>query len=288
MADIKQNEEILLAANKWGSLGVMSAGIGHCFGNLVGSILFETEVALLEMPSESPAREEVAKIAAVARRAGRLIKILLNFARSDIESPTTEPVDLSLLVEQTLQLLSEPFLKRAVVRTNLPMDLPPVRGNVQQIQQVVINLVMNAAEALYDVGGVITVSTERAHHEASGFTAAANDLTELSTGEYVRLRVADTGCGMNAETRARVFDQFFTTKSLGRGLGLTVVDCIVRSHGGAIDLESAPDAGTTFSVLLPVYTVTGSSGAEEATHRVEDSGAQIDCLGRKAKGAALS
>jgi signal transduction histidine kinase len=122
-----------------------------------------------------------------------------------------------------------------------------VRGNAAQIHQVVMNLVTNASEALGGKQGTITVATDIVHISAG----PGNDPFSLQEGGYVRLRVCDTGCGMTAETRARIFDQFFTTKSAGRGLGLAAVHGIVRSHGGAIYVESAPDRGSTFDILLP-------------------------------------
>jgi len=124
----------------------------------------------------------------------------------------------------------------------------------------------NAAEALSDKQGFITVTTERAPHR---HVSAVNGVNGLPEGEYVRLTVSDTGRGMNAETRAKIFDQFFTTKSAGRGLGLAAVRGIVRSHGGAINAASRLGAGATFEVLLPVYvcserTAPGVLSAETA------------------------
>jgi signal transduction histidine kinase len=123
-----------------------------------------------------------------------------------------------------------------------------VLGNSTQLRQVVINLIMNAAEALEDQQGFITVTTERAFSDSP---MAVPKMATLPAGEHVRLTVSDTGSGMSPETRARIFDQFFTTKSSGRGLGLAAVHGIVRSHGGAITVVSEPGAGSTFEVLIP-------------------------------------
>jgi signal transduction histidine kinase len=138
--------------------------------------------------------------------------------------------------------------KRAVVRSNLAKDLPAVDGNVAQVQQLVMNLITNAVEALGDQQGFITVATESVH---LGPGSAHVQRANLPDGDYIRLTVADTGCGMTAETRARIFDQFFTTKSQGRGLGLSVVHGIVRSYQGAINVVSAPGKGSTFEILFP-------------------------------------
>ena len=124
--------------------------------------------------------------------------------------------------------------KHAVLKINLDKDLPAVWGNAPQIRQVLMNLVINASEAIGDKEGVIQVTTSR-----------------VPAGDYVRLEVSDNGCGMTEEAKAKIFDPFFTTKFAGRGLGLAVVQGIVRAHGGVIDVVSAPGQGATFQVLLP-------------------------------------
>ena len=127
------------------------------------------------------------------------------------------------------------------------------KGILSQIRQVIINLVQNASEALVEPDGIIRISTE-AVRLGSGDTEG--EVGKLAYGEYIRLRVSDTGCGISAETRARMFDQFFTTKANGRGLGLATVHGIIRSHGGAINVASAPFVGSTFDVLLPCAIVS--------------------------------
>jgi len=256
ITDLKQNHNKMLATQKLESLGVMAAGVAHDFGNLLGSIFGETELALMEMPPESPGRENVETIGVLARQATELVNLLIASAGAGVDSNTMEPVDLSFLVEQVLRLSMVSISKQAVVRSSLAKDLPNVRGNVPQIRQVVMNLITNASEALGSKQGLITVTTERAH---------LNDLDNPPEDEYVRLRVADTGCGMNGETRAKIFDPFFTTKSNGRGLGLAAVHGIVRSHRGAINVVSTPGVGTTFEVLFPCV------GHGEKCHSATDS-----------------
>jgi signal transduction histidine kinase len=185
---------------------------------------------------------------AVATQAAGIVKMLMASAGAGADPTNSGPVDLAFVVEGALQLLTPSISKRAVVQSRLAKDLPSVRGNLAQIRQVVTNLIVNASEALGDQEGIITVTTERTHLSPGSVPAS---LSSLPQGDYVRLKVADTGCGMSNQTRVRVFDQFFTTKSLGRGLGLAAVQGIVRSHGGAIDVVSAPGAGTTFEVLFP-------------------------------------
>src|SRR5436305_14635586 len=154
-----------------------------------------------------------------------------------------------------LPLLPLSISRRAVVQTNLQNTLPPVLGNAPQIHQVLLNLITNASDALGDQSGLITVSADKASVTGeSGIQSLG-----LVDGDYVRLKVSDTGCGMTVATRARIFDPFFTTKSTGRGLGLAAVHGIVRSHGGAISVESAPGSGTTFEVWIPCVAFTSRS-----------------------------
>jgi len=144
-----------------------------------------------------------------------------------------------------------------------------VRGNAPQIRQVVMNLVLNASEAIGDTQGVITVTAAQV---SGGRDLAPNNATDLTPGEYVRIEVSDTGCGMTEELRAKIFDPFFSTKFAGRGLGLAVVQGIVRDLGGAINIVSAPSQGTAFQVLLPaapkgdseIHSTIESGGLEES------------------------
>jgi signal transduction histidine kinase len=254
ITDLKQNQERMLASQKLESLGVMAAGVAHDFGNLLGTIVADADLALAEMPSEAPGRENVQEIAAVALRASEIVKLLMASAGARSSGEAVGPVDLSSEVEQILRLLKVSISKRAVVLTSLAKGLAPVRGNVAQIHQVVINLVTNASEALGGKQGTITISTDPVHL-AGGQVSEPFSLPE---GDYVRLTVSDTGAGMTAETRKRIFDQFFTTKSTGRGLGLAAVHGIVRAHGGAIHVESAPGEGSSFEVLFPSFSAAAA------------------------------
>jgi len=152
------------------------------------------------------------------------------------------------LVEEMLELLKVSISKHAVLRTDLRDNLPAVRGNAAQIRQVVMNLLINASEAIGEKQGVISVTTAQV---SGSENLAFNGATALPRGDYVRLQVSDTGCGMTEAVKAKIFDPFFSTKFAGRGLGLGVVQGVVRGHGGAIDLMSSPGEGTTFQVFLP-------------------------------------
>jgi two-component system cell cycle sensor histidine kinase/response regulator CckA len=245
ITDLKRSHNEMLAAQKLESLGVMAAGIAHDFNNLLGGILAESDLALSELPPEWPARENVEHINAVAGRASEIVDLLMACAGG--RDVTFEAVDLSSLVQEMLELLRGSLTTGNALDIRLESTLPAVRANPSQIRQVVLNLLKNGSEALQNRQGTITVTTGcvrigRPFDELPG---------DLPDGEYARLVVSDTGCGMSPEVRSKVFDPFYTTKFTGRGLGLAVVQGIIRSHGGAINVISTPDKGSTFEVLLP-------------------------------------
>jgi two-component system, cell cycle sensor histidine kinase and response regulator CckA len=244
ITDLKQNQETMLATQKLESLGVMAAGVAHDFGNLLGSIFAEADLALSEIPPGTDGRENIERITSLASYATQIVRTLTDSAGGGIDSSALERLDLSALAEQMLGLLTSTISRRAVVRTELSRNLPAFRGSAAQIRQVIMNLLINASEALGGNQGFITIRTEGTH-------VSAESPANLPEGDYVCLMISDTGGGMSAEVRARIFDQFFTTKSLGRGLGLAAVRGIVQSHGGAIRVTSTPGAGSTFEVLLP-------------------------------------
>jgi CheY-like chemotaxis protein len=158
-----------------------------------------------------------------------------------------------------LLLLKVSVTKHAVITADLDQDLPAVRASAAQIRQIVMNLITNASDAIGDRDGVIRVITSRV--TLKGESPAISSRT-LPAGDYVQLEVSDTGHGMSPETQAKTFDPFFTTKSAGRGLGLAVVQGIVRSLGGTIHFTSELDKGTTFQILLPFEETTASGGGD--------------------------
>jgi PAS domain S-box-containing protein len=258
ITDLKQNHERMLASQKLESLGLMAAGVALDFGNLLGTIFGEVDLALSEMSAKTPGRQNIERIAAAATRSTGTVKLLRISAGVGGDSSASELVNLSFFVEEMLRLLTVSLPRQIVFRSKLTKDLPPLRGNVAQIRQVIMNLITNALEAIGGQQGTITVSTDKvAIDPGSTFIDSAN----IPQGEYVRLIVADSGPGMTAETRARIFDQFFTTKSEGRGLGLSVVHGIVRSHGGGIQVASQPGKGSTFEVLFPCGYPVAQSGS---------------------------
>jgi len=245
--ELKQNQQRALANQKLESLGVLAAGISHDFNNLLSSIIAHCDLALQEIPGESPAQHNVASITTVAVRASEIVRLLMAYAgHADLEQ--FEPIDLGTLLAELVPLLQITIPKTATLSVHQAETLPIFRANAAQIRQVVLNLVVNASEALEGKSGTVDVW-------ASGVQlrpGAADDRPpELHGGDYVVLRVSDTGCGMTEEIIDRIFDPFFSTKFLGRGMGLAAVQGIVRGVGGAIRVTSAPGKGSTFEVWLP-------------------------------------
>jgi PAS domain S-box-containing protein len=246
ITDLKRAQEASLARQKLESLGVLAGGIAHDFNNLLGGIYTSAEIAEACRFDGLFPTEEIEAIKATAMRASAIVRQLMVYAgheRSDVA-----PLDLSELVDEMLDLIRISVSKSAVLKTDLATDLPAILGSASQVQQVLMNLVLNASDALRGKEGVITVST-------SLVLAAGNSNSSSSVAavlrDYVCLEVSDTGCGMSTETQAKIFDPFFTTKSTGRGLGLAVVQGAVLAHGGEIELTSAQGRGTTFRILWP-------------------------------------
>lgn len=246
ITELKRRQLEDLAKQKLESVGTLAGGIAHDFNNLLGGVLAHAELALGELSSGALPERELEGIRSLAIRGSEIVGQLMIYAGQ--ESETLELVDVSGIVEDMLALLKVSVSKHAVVEINLGRNLPPVRANPAQIRQVAMNLITNASEAIGDRDGVIRVTT-RLQTVYSDTPAVASE--ELAQGDYVRLEVSDTGRGMTAETQARVFDPFFTTKLAGHGLGLAVVQGIVRSIGGAIRIVSAPGKGTAVQILLP-------------------------------------
>jgi PAS domain S-box-containing protein len=230
------------------SLGVLAGGIAHDFNNLLMAVLGHADLALDALPSSSEARDDLAEIRRAAQRATELCKQML--AYSGKGRFVIQPVEMQKVVEEMLHMLRVSISKNAILKLNFSPNLPPVDADASQMRQVVMNLVVNASEAIGERSGVITLSTGAMDCDRGYLSESWLD-EQLPEGMYVFIEVADTGAGMDAETRARIFDPFFTTKFTGRGLGLAAVLGIVRGHRGAIKVYSELGRGTTLKVLFP-------------------------------------
>ena len=246
ITDLQRAHEQKLKASKLESVGVLAAGIAHDFNNLLGTIFGEADLALSELPEDSAARDNVERITAIAVRASEIVHLLMAYAGDRNQEKAV--VNLSAVVTEIIRLLNGSISKKTVLKTDLCPDVPPVLANPTQMRQVILNLISNAAEAIEAGEGTITVSTGQIRVDPESTVWPPGN---LPPGDYVRLAVEDTGCGMTEEAQAKVFDPFYTTKFLGRGLGLAVVQGIVRSHSGTIHVVSAPGMGSIFEILLP-------------------------------------
>jgi PAS domain S-box-containing protein len=234
-------------AQKMESLGVLAGGIAHDFNNLLMAILGHASLGIAEAGEASAARDHLLQIEATAKRAAELTNQLLAYAGKG--RFVIERVSVNQLVEEMGNLLHTAISRKAVLRYELTPDLPAVEGDPTQLRQVVMNLITNASEALGGEAGTITLTTGAMQASERYLREACLENT-LRPGPFAFLEVSDTGCGMDEETRQKIFDPFFSTKFTGRGLGLASVLGVVGGHKGAICVKSAPGAGTRFRILF--------------------------------------
>ena len=249
MTDLKRSQEQMVATQKLESLGVFAAGIAHHFNNMLGAVFADSELARAEVPHDTLVAESIERIKAVAIRASEIIKLLQTYVGSTEIS--MEKVDLSAIVEEAVERLRPSISRKAAVHTNLGRGLPLVQANPEQLGLVVSNLIVNASEALGNSpGNIAVVTTQVLLNE----TMAQVYGRGLPPGNYLRLEVRDTGQGIFEGSRPKIFDPFYSTKFLGRGLGLAIVQGILRTHRGGIGLETASGTGATFEVVLPCFS----------------------------------
>ena len=249
-------------AQRLESLGVMAGGITHDFNNLLTPILGDAQLALLDLPPDSPARPRIEQIRQAAKRAAALTRQMLAYSG---QGPVlVEPVAVSRLVEEMGQLLEGAVSGKAALVFDLSEDLPSVEADVAQLSQVVMNLITNATEAVREGAGRITLRAGVVEAEKVDRRFVVGNV-EPKARKYVFFEVIDDGCGMDAETQSKIFDPFFTTKVTGRGLGLAAVLGIVRSHDGMIEIDSELGRGTRFRVLLPAAKRVAAAPEIQAT-----------------------
>ena len=243
----RQSQDALRQAQKLESLGVLAGGIAHDFNNLLSAILGNLNLAQIKLPQGSASEPYLKNMESTILRAADLTRQML--AYSGKGKFVVEPLDLSHMVEEITHLLSVSISKKVLLRYDLPPGLPAIEADASQVQQVIMNLVTNASEAIGDKEGLITIVTgaRELDKKAMDFLFAGQ---ELAPGRFVTLQVSDTGCGMSAETLARIFDPFFTTKAAGRGLGLSAMLGILRGHQAGIKIYSEPGKGSTFQVYF--------------------------------------
>ncbi|ABU58736.1 response regulator [Roseiflexus castenholzii] len=253
----RELEERLLQMQKMDALGRLSGGVAHDFNNLLAVIAGCTELARQSLPDDHPAMLELIEIQHATERASALTRQLLAFAHRQKFDP--RPIDLNALIQDMHKLLRRLIREDITLHTRLAPDLWHVRADPGQIEQVLVNLAVNARDAMA-VGGALTIATTNVVADE----AFERRYPSLKAGEYVCLTVSDTGIGMDEETRRRAFEPFFTTKKPGEGTGLGLATCygIVTRHGGAIDLASEPGCGTVVTIYLPRASVEGAQASE--------------------------
>ncbi|MDX8410061.1 MAG: response regulator [Mariprofundales bacterium] len=231
------------------SLGVLAGGIAHDFNNILTAILGNATLIRQQLGASSTATPLLDRIDKSSMQAADLCRQMLDYAgKRKVESASA---DLSQLVGDMVGLLEVSIAKNVVLRLNLAEQLPLVRIDGAQIQQVIMNLVINASEAIGKRSGSISIATGLTRVDAN-YRDSCQFLDALADGTYAFIEVADTGCGMSKTVQSRLFEPFYTTKFSGRGLGMSAVLGIVRSHGGTIKLYSEEKRGSTFKILLPL------------------------------------
>ena len=242
----KQLEEQLLQSQKMEAVGQLAGGVAHDFNNILTAIVGYTDLLAAEFTGDSRQLEDLEEIRKAARRATALTRQLLSFSRKQLLEPRI--IDVNSIVTNLDKMLRSLISENIDLKTTLADDLDAARVDPNQLEQVIMNLAINARDAMPD-GGTLTIETANAALDSD----YASRHVSVIPGDYVMLAVTDTGCGMSEEVKARIFEPFFTTKPAGRGtgLGLSTVYGIVKQSGGNIWLSSEPGKGTTFKIYLP-------------------------------------
>lgn len=264
----------LRETQKLESLGLLAGGIAHDFNNLLTVVHGHADLALVRLPAGSEVRGPVEKIAQTVTRMAELTNQML--AYSGRGKFVIKRIDLNQFVRETTDFLKVSITKRAQLEFHLAAQPPWIEADVAQIRQVLLNLITNASEALPERGGVIRVRTGE---EVLGLEDLAKIpwRSELSPGRFAYFEVEDTGCGMSDETARRIFEPFFTTKFSGRGLGLSAVQGIVRSHRGIMRLTTQSGVGTCFHVTIPASAplALSAGGEEDGSGQPKPAGQRI-------------
>jgi two-component system, cell cycle sensor histidine kinase and response regulator CckA len=252
---LRQNQEQLRQSQKMEAMGRLAGGIAHDFNNLLTAIKGNAAMVLDSLPPGSPDALCILELDAAATRAAGLTRQLLAFSRRQVL--LTQVLDLNAIIAEARPLIGRLIREDIEVVVTSDATVASIRADRSQIDQVLLNLAVNARDAMPH-GGVLSLRTMNVL-----FDGARASITGLTPGKYILLSVSDNGCGMDPETRGRIFEPFFTTKERGQGtgLGLAIVYGIVRQSGGAIEVDTAPGAGATFNIYLPVCDATAAEPA---------------------------
>ncbi len=250
VTDERKTEEAVRQAQKLHSLGLLAGGVAHDFNNLLSAIMGQSSLALVKMSEQHPAYRHIGKAVDASERAAALTQQML--AYSGRGQFLIQKLDINELIHANIQLFQVSVPKNVQIQTHYANELPLIEADAGQMQQIMMNLILNAAQAIGEKHGLIEVITSV--REVLGNEVAYRQYTGemLAPGRYVTVAIQDDGCGMNKETISKIFDPFFTTKESGSGLGLAAVLGIVRGHKGSLQVYSDLNEGTIFEILIPV------------------------------------
>ncbi len=239
--------ELVIKSQKHENTAVLAAGIAHDFNNILTGIVGSAELARMALPPEHAVQNDIETIIQASERAADLNRELLDFAGPG--KGALEPVYLNSMVTTMLVILRSRMQKSIVVRKALRPDIPPIEADPAEIQQVMLNLCLNASEAMAERGGTLSITTDRVDIQDDERGVFAYGWPQ--PGPHAVFEVSDTGCGMDRSLTARIFEPFFSTKEGARGIGLSVVLSIVKAYRGGIDIDTSPGNGTTVRIVLP-------------------------------------
>ncbi|MDY6854976.1 MAG: ATP-binding protein [Thermodesulfobacteriota bacterium] len=278
----EQLEEQLRHTQKMEAIGTLAGGISHDFNNILACIMGYTELALSDLYDENTHRRYLNEVLKASKRATDLVKQILTFSHQGKQE--RKPIQLSFLVKETLRMMRASLPTTIEIRQNIKTGLGPILANPTQIHQVLVNLCTNASHAMREKGGVLEISLE----DVDVNLDISPQYNNLMPGQYQRLIIRDTGCGMNNAIMEKIFIPYFTTKkpSEGTGMGLAMVHGIIKGHDGEISVNSTPGKGTTFQILLPTiedkitteqeYFIAPPRGESERILFVDDEKGLVD------------
>ncbi|MBU2510146.1 PAS domain S-box protein [bacterium] len=250
MTRVKQMEDRLQISQKMEAIGTLAGGIAHDFNNILTGIFGFTHLAINHLADKNRAHKDLEKVLQAAQRASQLVKQILTFSRRTEQEKA--PIEILPIIKEVLKLLQTTLPSNLSIHHSFSAERLKILADPTQIHQIIMNLCTNAAHSMKGKTGQISITLNQV--EVDGEIAKSTMEPNMNLGQYLRLSVADTGCGIDPETKKRIFEPFFTTKRVGEGtgLGLAVTHGIVKSHGGAISVLSTPGQGSTFSVYLPI------------------------------------
>ncbi len=254
LTDRKQAEIAMVQSQKQESLSVMAGGIAHDFNNILLAIMGQSQIIQRRLDEDSKLQKNVTKIQKASQRASELTRQMMAYAGRG-QTTDRQALNINALIEENLQLFSATISENVRIKHALQHDLPHIMAEVSQIEQIVINMIINASEAIGDQPGVIQIETGRRTYTEDEMYAWQLLAPDFEAGDYVHITFTDTGSGIDDETLQRIFDPFFTTKASGHGLGLAAALGIIRSHGGSIQVHSNLGQGTQFEIVLPAIDI---------------------------------